>query len=129
MKHTFFSKFLVFIAVLCFAFKAFSVGTFVTPTDAINPIPKILIKINHSNNYSLFQYQNHESNLFEIDNEEIEEDLDADDDQINLDFICTKKPYFYLNKFQKSETCVSNIRKKSFAESTPIFIQFRNFRL
>jgi len=129
VKFVFFNKILVFLAVICFSFKAFSIGAFVVPLNDIKPIQTTISKINHSDNYTIFQYQTHMSSLFDIDNEEIEEDIDGDDNHANLDFICTKKYYFHLKISQKSKVHAFIIRKKLFAESTPIFIQFRNFRL
>ena len=131
MKHLFFSKFLVFIAVICVAFKAFAIGTFVVPAAFDKTVASQHInKINHSNNYSLFQSQTNELNLFDIDNEEIEEDIDGDDDEhLIVDISLNQKPYFHFLVAQKTEVHTSTIRKKIFAESTPIFIQFRNFRL
>lgn len=131
MKHLFFSKFLVFIAVICVAFKAFAIGTFAVPASFDKTVASQHInKINHSNNYSLFQSQTNESNLFDIDNEEIEEDIDGDDDdQLDVDIDLNQKPYFYFKVAKNTEVHAATIRKKIFAESTPIFIQFRNFRL
>ena len=131
MKHLFFSKFLVFIAVICVAFKAFSIGAFVVPVSLDKTVASQHInKINNSNNYSLFQSQTNESNLFDIDKEEIEEDLDGDDDDhLIVDINLNQKHYLHFQVAQKSESHAATIRKKIFAESIPIFIQFRNFRL
>jgi len=131
VKHLFLSKFLVFVALICVAFKAFAIGTFVSPVSVETTVASQHInKINHSNNYSLFQSQTNELNLFDIDNEEIEEDIDGDDDEhLIIDTSLNQKPYFHFQVAQKKEIDTSTIRKKIFAELTPIFIQFRNFRL
>lgn len=129
MKSLIYAKFLVFTAVLCVAFNAFSIETFVVPVAENTVTTKNLIKLNNSSNHSFFQHQINDSSLFVFDNEEIEEDMDGDDNHLDVDVNICQKSYCNFKIPQKNEVYTSNIRKKIFSESIPIFIQFRNFRL